>query len=213
MSQETLSTDANKPSTSEFDRKLHNTQAMLYDELKDFTIEWKHCRLRSVTPQDAHDLYLWASNPLIYKKRLTRKKEWYDEQDAMYFVDYVDAEHQKSQKRVLWIEYDGHIVWVVSLTKNEFPYDFTAYLWIWVNPAYHGKGIAKEAVSLMVDNAKQLFPDLIRIEARLFETNEVIPHILEKLEFVKEAKLHNRIKYNNQVMDEIIYAKYLENTK
>ena len=196
--------------SSELDRKLHNTSAMLYDELKDFVIEWKVCRLRSITPTDAHDIYLWASNPAIYKKRLTWKKEWYDEQDAGYFVDYIDSEHQKMQKRVLGIEYNWHIVWVVSLTKNEFPYDCTAYLGVWVNPAFQGKGIAKESVSLIVDNAKKLFPDLIRIEARLFESNDIIPYILEKLDFVKEAKLHNRIVYNGRIMDEIIYAKYLE---
>ena len=195
---------------SELDRKLHNTSAMLYDELKDFQIIWKTCTLRSINPNDAHDIYLWASNPAIYKKRLTWKKEWYDEQDAAYFIDYVDSEHQKVQKRVLWIDVEWHIAGIVSLTKNEFPYDCTAFLWVWLNPTYQGRGIAKEAVLLMTDNAKVIFPDLIRIEARLFETNEVIPHILEKLDFVKEAKLHNRIKYNDKVMDEIIYAKYLE---
>lgn len=206
---EILSQENNTLSASELDRKLHNTSAMLYDELKDFQIIWKTCTLRSITPNDAHDIFLWASNPSIYKKRLTWKKEWYDEQDAAYFIDYVDSEHQKVQKRVLWIEVDGHIGWVVSLTKNEFPYDRTAFLWVWLNPTYQGRWVAKEAVLLITDNAKKLFPDLIRIEARLFETNEVIPHILEKLNFIKEAKLHNRIEYNGKIMDEIIYAKYL----
>lgn len=195
---------------SDIERKMHHTQAMLYEQLKDLVIEWHQCRLRSIQASDIHDIYLGASHPEVYQKRLTRKKEWYDIQDAACFIDYVDSEHQKAQKRILWIEFKGKIVGIVSLTKNEFPYDVSAFLWVWVNPEFQGKWLAKEALSLLVDNALQLFPNLIRIEARLFASNVAIPNILDKLWFIKEAKLHNRILYKWQIMDEIMYAKYMQ---
>jgi len=60
---------------------------------------------------------------------------------------------------------------------------------------------------MLEENATKLFPNLIRLESRIFETNKAVPHILEQLGFVLEAKLSSRIVYNNNIMDELIYFK------
>ncbi len=179
-----------------------------YEELQTFFVQGEKCNIRAITIQDAPSIYENANDPSIYKKRLTRQKDGeYTEQDAYYFVDYVNDEHKKNHKRVFGIEVDGKVVWVVSITKNDSPYDKTVYMGAWIGTKYRGKWYPVEALRLLQNNAKKLFPGLIRLEARLFETNTALPHILEQLWFVLEAKLENRIVYNGNIMDEVIRRK------
>lgn len=184
------------------------TSPLSYEQLQTFFVQGETCNIRAITTEDAPSIYENANDPTIYKKRLTRQKDGeYTEQDAYYFVDYVNEEHKKNHKRVFGIEVDGKVVGVVSITRNEFPYDKTVYMGVWIGKNYRGKNYPVEALRLLVDNAKKLFPDLIRLESRIFETNKAIPHILEQLQFTLEAKLHNRIVYNGNIMDEAIWSK------
>jgi malate dehydrogenase (quinone) len=187
------------------------TQAPLsYEQLSSLELQGKNCKLRAVTQEDAESIFNNANDPSIYGKRLTRQKKGsYELEDAQQFVDYTMQEHQKNHKRILGIEVDGEIVGMMSLTRNEFPYDHTAYTGTWVGTAHRGKWLAQEAMQLMCDNARLIFPDLIRLEARIFEGNEVVPHILEKVGFHKEATLQNRIVHQGLIKDEFIYTKLL----
>lgn len=65
-------------------------------------------------------------------------------------------------------------------------------------------------MQLMCDNARLIFPDLIRLEARIFEGNHVVPHILEKVGFHQEASLQNRIVHQGLIKNEYIWTKLLQ---
>ncbi len=174
-------------------------------------MQGKNCKLRAVTQADAESIFNNANDPSIYGKRLTWQKSGsYELADAQQFVDYTMQEHQKNHKRILGIEVDGEIVGMMSLTRNEFPYDHTAYTGTWVGTAHRGKWLALEAMQLMCDNARLIFPDLIRLEARIFEGNHVVPHILEKVGFHQEASLQNRIVHQGLIKNEYIWTKLLQ---
>lgn len=184
-----------------------NEVGLLFEELCDLVLEWSRCKLRVVTPNDAQAIHENANDATVYKKRLTWAKEGYDLDDAYQFVDYATGEHQKPEKRMLGIEVDGKIIWVTSITRNRYPYNKTAYVSIWVGKSARGTGAAKEAMQLICDNALRLFPDLIRLEAKIFESNKALPKILEQIGFLFEAKHEAAIFYQQQILDELVYKK------
>ena len=184
-----------------------NEVGLSFEEICDLVLEGSVCKLRAVTPDDAPSIYENANDPTVYKKRLTWAKEWYDLEDAQCFVDYAISEHQKPEKRMLGIEVNSEIVWVTSITRNRYPYNKTAYVSIWIGKKARGTGAAKDALQLICDNALRLFPDLIRLEAKIFESNKALPHILEEIGFVLEGKHEKMILYQQQILDELVYKK------
>lgn len=182
---------------------------MNHTELKHFQLNWEKCKIRILAPSDAMDIYNAASDPKIYRTRLKWKKDSYDIDDAQVFIKEAEEFYKWNQKRIFGIEYNGKIVWVTSITKYPFPSENTALFWAWIWVEYQGKGIYKEARTLITNHVKDIFPEITRLEARLFESNKIIPHVLEQLWYVKEATLKNRINFRWKIMDEIIYAKYL----
>ncbi len=182
-------------------------QWLSYEELQSLRIEGDKCNLRAIAPSDALSIYWNANNPAIYKKWLTWHKDEYTPQDAAYFVDYVDGQHQKNHKRVLWVEVDGKIIGIVSVTKNEFPYHKTAYYGSRIGVNHQWNGYATAAMKLLDENVKRLFPDLIRVEARIFENNQIMPKLLKHIWLELEATLKNRIVYQWNVMNEQIFSK------
>ncbi len=184
-----------------------NEIGLAYQELCNLVLEGNTCKLRAVTPDDAQSIHENANDPSVYEKRLSWKKQWYDLDDAQRFVDYANQEHQKAEKRMLGIEVDGKIVWVTSITRNKYPYNKTAYVSIRLWQSARGKWVAREAMQLISDNALSLFPDLIRLEAKIFETNKALPKILEQIGFLFEGRHEAPILYKWQILDELVYKK------
>ena len=179
------------------------------NSIENFMLVWKVCTIRLLNPSDSIAIYEAASNPQIYKKRLQWNKDWYTQQDAVEFVQTALKDYESNKKRIFWIDVWWKIVGIISVTRLDRPSEHTALVGARIAVEYQGKWIYKESRKMLTENIKKVFPDITRLESRVFESNKIIPHILMNLWYTKEATLKKRVSYDWVIMDEIIYAKYL----
>jgi len=80
-----------------------------------------------------------------------------------------------------------------------------AEIGFWLAEEYQNKGLAKEALNLILDfGFKKL--KLERIEARVFHKNQPAQKLLEKTGFKLEGRLRKKTFFKNQWFDDLIYG-------
>jgi len=106
----------------------------------------------------------------------------------------------------LAIAIEDEVVGGIGVMAKDDVYVRTAEVGYWLSEAHWGRGIATEAVGLVVEHA---FSDLglARLEAGVFAWNPASARVLEKNGFTLEARLKNRIFKDGQLTDELLYAR------
>jgi aminoglycoside 6'-N-acetyltransferase len=110
--------------------------------------------------------------------------------DAARYVADTIARYGRPPRADLAVTYDGQLigglgyrqVWVAP-----FQLDVG---WV-VHPAAAGHGLATEAVNALIDHLHESFPDLVRIEARVRESDTAGIRLLEGLGFCQEGLLRH----------------------
>ena len=127
----------------------------------------------------------------------------YTELDATSFIHYaLTTENEFIQA----IDVDGHAIGAIGIHFKTDVYKLNGEIGYWLGVEFQGKGIATKAVAQMVDIAFSKY-NLIRVYAEVFSNNPVSARVLEKNEFVLEARLKNAIYKDNQMLDSLIYAR------
>lgn len=98
------------------------------------------------------------------------------------------------------------VVGAVGVQLNDDVYTRTGEIGYWLSQAYWGQGIATEAVKFIAGYGF-LTLDMARLEASVFGWNPASARVLEKNEFVCEARLKSRIFKDGEFTDELIYAR------
>jgi len=70
-----------------------------------------------------------------------------------------------------------------------------------------GRGIATEAVRGISAYAFDTIPDLVRIQAAVFEWNPASMRVLEKAGYQREALLRQSVWKDGTLMDSVLYAR------
>ncbi|MCK9579832.1 MAG: GNAT family N-acetyltransferase [Methanoregula sp.] len=109
------------------------------------------------------------------------------------------------------IEADGEPVGGIGIHLLDDVYRKTAEIGYWLAEPYWGRGIATGAVRAIVPVAFEQ-PDIIRLQAGIFSCNPASMRVLEKCGFIREAVHHNAVTKNGEVMDEVLYVRFRENT-
>ncbi len=106
----------------------------------------------------------------------------------------------------LAIAIEDEVVGGIGLTAKDDVFAQTAEVGYWLSEEHWGRGIATEALGLVVQHA---FNDLglARLEAGVFAWNPKSARVLEKNGFTLEARLKNRIYKDGQFVDELLYAR------
>lgn len=74
-----------------------------------------------------------------------------------------------------------------------------------IDPEFQGQGIGKALKTELLQLIQEKRPDILRLESIVFENNTKSIKLNEKLGFIMEAKLENRvILNNNQFMNDIL---------
>jgi [ribosomal protein S5]-alanine N-acetyltransferase len=107
----------------------------------------------------------------------------------------------------LAIAVDDEVVGAIGLTAKDDVHRKTAEIGYWLSEAYWGRGIASEAVGLIVEYGFQAL-DLARIEAAVFPWNPASARVLEKNGFAFEARLKHRVFKDGELVDELMYARF-----
>ncbi len=103
------------------------------------------------------------------------------------------------------IEVNGFLGGCISLSLKNDVNKLNGELGFWIGEPFWGKGIATEAVRLII---KKGFSEyyLHRVYASVFSFNIASARVLEKAGFRKEAVLKEAVIKNNKITDEYIYA-------
>jgi ribosomal-protein-alanine N-acetyltransferase len=127
------------------------------------------------------------------------------EDDADYWIKaMVDSEYEGNQiYRAIVAE--GEVVGLVSVTMPRGNHCVDGKLGYMMMPEFCGKGIATEAVRLMVNQAFRRKP-YERLSATVYEPNIVSVRVLEKNGFVLEGKKANAVRCNGIVYNTLHYG-------
>jgi RimJ/RimL family protein N-acetyltransferase len=158
--------------------------------------------IRQWTNGDLPNLVLYANNINIWNNLRN------------YFPHPYTEEHGKAwlEKAIeppivnLAIDVDGEAVGGIGLILNSDVYIKTAEMGYWLGEPFWGRGIATEAIRLMVEYAFYYF-DIIRLYAEVFETNKSSMRVLEKNGFYLEGVRRKAVLKNEVLMDDYIWVK------
>lgn len=110
-----------------------------------------------------------------------------------------------TEANILAIDLDGKAIGAIGLHPQPDLYEKNAELGYWLGEPYWGKGIMTEAIKRMTAIGFET-TEINRIFARPFGSNIGSQKVLEKANYVLEAKMSKTIFKNGRYEDELIYA-------
>jgi len=159
--------------------------------------------IRLYRQSDAQALAVLADNPNVCHYLMNRFPSPYTLEDATQWVARFGRE---SEQYIFAIEWQGQLVGGIGLEPMADVHSLTADVGYWVGESYWGKGIATQALRLMVRHA---FDSLhfLRLQAMVFAENKNSARVLEKNGFALEGRLKRHITKHGRVYDALLYAK------
>ena len=101
---------------------------------------------------------------------------------------------------------DGEPVGGVGLIRQGDTERLTGIVGYWLGPNVWGRGYATEALGALVAHAFA-HTDVVRLEAKVFESNPASCRVLEKAGFTREARLRRAVVKDGAVLDAFLYAR------
>lgn len=160
--------------------------------------------LRPWRLEDAESLVRYANNIKIWRNVTDRFPFPYEYEHAKWFINKCLNEGEPPRTFAIVVE--GKPVGCVSCQLQDDVYSRTGRIGYWVAEPFWGRGIATEALSLLTDYIFDRF-DFNRLEASVYAYNPASARVLEKAGYTFEARHRARIFKDNQVTDELVYAK------
>ena len=159
-------------------------------------------KLRSLRPDDAHDIAEYANN----------KKIWINLRDAFPFPytlenakSYIEMTCAQKPQSFFGIEVNSKIVGMIAVLQGKDVYSISGEIGYWLGEEYWNKGVMTAAVKAMVDYGFQEL-GLERIHSGVFEYNTTSMKVLEKAGFIKETIFKNAVKKDGLIVNEHRYA-------
>ena len=129
-------------------------------------------------------------NPLTAELAEGMIRKWMEKVPATFFA----------------IEWNGEYVGNISLSPGVDVYRKTAEIGYFIGEPYWNKGIATQAVNLIVEfGFKEL--GLARIHTGVFEYNHASMRVLEKCGFELDGVFKKAVMKNGKIWDEVRYSK------
>lgn len=159
-------------------------------------------KLRPLSVNDASAIASLADNIKIWNNVRDSLPNPYTMQDAWNFIAICESE---DPALTFAIEYKGEFAGIVGLVKQYDVYRLNAELGFWLGERYWNKGIATEAVKLIVRYGFENL-EIVRIYACVFDFNIGSRRVLEKAGFTLDAIFKNAIIKNNKIGNECRYS-------
>ena len=90
---------------------------------------------------------------------------------------------------------------------KEDVYRCSAEIGYWMGEQFWGKGIATEAIGLLLQKISTGFPAIVRVYAEVFEYNKASMKVLEKNGFYLEAIRKKAVIKNGRIISDYIWVK------
>lgn len=162
--------------------------------------------LRELMDSDLEELAVYANNEKVSSNLRDGFPKPYTIECARNFKRMIDSQNPKTY---FAIEYQNNYVGNISLTLGTDVYRKSAEIGYFIAEPFWNKGIATKAVNLMTEWGFNCL-DIVRIYTGVFEYNHSSQRVLEKCGFVKEAIFKKSICKNNELFDEVRFAKIKE---
>lgn len=89
-------------------------------------------------------------------------------------------------------------------------YRHSAEIGYWIAEPFWGKGIATDAVRILIEKIRNDHPEIIRVFAKPYSYNKASMKVLEKNGFYLEAIRKKAVIKSNVVMDDHVWVKLLD---
>ena len=158
--------------------------------------------LKKWTPDDLETLVKYANNTKIADNLTDAFPSPYTMEDGRA---YIEGAMNDSPTKFFAVTYGGEIVGSIGVFPQSDVHRKNAAVAYWIAEPFWGRGIATEAIRLVVEYGFSAF-DIVRIYAKPFGMNTGSHRALEKAGFTLEARLKNVIFKNGQLTDELTYG-------
>jgi len=168
-------------------------------------LESNRIKLRPLRPSDAKILKEYSKDKKITKYTFVIPPP-FTVKHAQVFIKKAQKEKKKGLSYYFGIEYkeNGKLIGMINLV-NISKKNKNAETGFWLAEKYQHKGLAEEALNLILDfGFKKL--KLKRIEAWVLHKNKSTQKLLEKTGFKLEGRLRKKIFFKNQWFDKLIYG-------
>ncbi|MCZ2458512.1 MAG: GNAT family N-acetyltransferase [Chitinophagales bacterium] len=164
-------------------------------------------RLREWRIEDAGLLTKYANNKKIADNMRDTFPNPYTLGDAMF---WITANESKIPQYTFAIEVDDGLAGSCGVHPKEDVYSCSAEVGYWLAEPFWGKGVATEAVRLLLDQTIPQLTHIYRLYAEVFEHNKASMRVLEKNGFYLESIRKKAVIKNGKVMDDYVWVKLLK---
>lgn len=171
-----------------------------------FTIlESERLLLRQITPEDVQEVLELRGNPENMKyipRPLLKNKE-----EALDYIKMIQ-EKIESNEAINWavtLKPDNKLLGVIGHYRIKWEH-YRSEIGYMLLPEAHGKGIATEAINLLVNYGFNKM-NMHSLEAVIDPENIASAKVLEKNGFVKEAHFLENEFFEGKFLDSVVYSK------
>lgn len=162
--------------------------------------------LRQWRKQDAEQLAKLANNKNIADNMSDQFPYPYTLQDA---ENWIALNENKRPTTNFAIEVDNTLAGGCGMMLMEDVYCHSAEIGYWIAEPFWGKGIATDAVRILIEKVRNDQTEIIRVFAKPYSYNKASMKVLEKNGFYLEAIRKKAVIKNNVVMDDHVWVKLL----
>ncbi|KAI0841480.1 acyl-CoA N-acyltransferase [Hypoxylon sp. FL0890] len=162
------------------------------------------CIIRPYTLSDAEPMAAAANFPEISLYMRNRFPSPYTLENSKFWIDF-------SMKATPMVNFgiftlDGDFAGGIGLTPGQDVEYRTWEIGYWVAKHHWGKGIATSALKAFSAWAFKEFPELLKLEAGVFEGNGASMKVLEKANYVREGVRRKAICKKGKVLDQVLFG-------
>lgn len=168
-------------------------------------IDCGSARIRPYHLDDLGDLLLQANHPQVAANLRDLFPHPYTRQDAEQWIALAMGECADTN---FVIESDGAFAGGIGLVLFDAERRVTAEIGYWLGPDFWGRGIATVAVSAFVPWVFDHHPEVIRLEAGIYDSNPASARVLEKNGFHHEGTQLRSVKKGDRVLDQMMYVRF-----
>ncbi|KAI1421062.1 acetyltransferase [Xylaria sp. FL1777] len=163
--------------------------------------------LRRYEASDAAAMAAAANDPEVARHLRSRFPSPYSVADARDFIAHCASLEAPALTFGIFTP-DGQLAGSIALEppRGDPIYAGTRELGYWGARKFWGRGIMSEVVRELTRWAFATVPDLLRIEATVFEPNKASQRVLEKAGFVKEGTQRLAAVKNGKQMGEVMFG-------
>jgi RimJ/RimL family protein N-acetyltransferase len=169
-------------------------------------LQGERCLLRALVPDDAAALVLHGNNPAVARNMFDGFPQPYELAAATAWATHEANSGEFG--RVWAVVVDGGLVGCIGIKQQDGWLRCNAEIGYWIGESYWRQGIAGDAVRQVTDWAFAAIPELTRLHADIFASNDGSQAVARHCGYVREGVLKQSAIKDGVVIDRVVWASY-----